>query len=37
MVAGMQFMEGAGFILLTSKNVPGAETLLDSTCAIANR
>jgi CDP-diacylglycerol pyrophosphatase len=37
MVAGMQFKEGPGFILLTGKNVPGAESLLDSTCAIANR
>jgi CDP-diacylglycerol pyrophosphatase len=37
MVAGMQFKEGPGFIVLTGKNVPGTELLLDSTCAIANR
>jgi CDP-diacylglycerol pyrophosphatase len=37
MVAGMQFKDGAGFIVLTGKNVPGTETLLDSTCAIAAR
>jgi CDP-diacylglycerol pyrophosphatase len=37
LVAGMQFKEGPGFILLTGRNVPGAESLLDSTCAIANR
>jgi CDP-diacylglycerol pyrophosphatase len=37
MVAGMQFKDGPGFALLTGKNVPGAESLLDSTCAIANR
>jgi len=37
MVAGMQFKDGPGFALLTGQNVPGAESLLDSTCAIANR
>jgi CDP-diacylglycerol pyrophosphatase len=37
MVAGMQFKDGPGFALLTGKNVPGAESLLDSTCAIVNR
>ena len=37
MVAGMQFKDGAGFILLTGVNVPGTETLLDSTCAIVKR
>jgi CDP-diacylglycerol pyrophosphatase len=37
MVAGMQFKDGPGFIVLTGKNVPGTESLLDSTCAIANR
>jgi CDP-diacylglycerol pyrophosphatase len=34
-VAGMQFSDGPGFIVLTGKNVPGAATFLDSTCAIA--
>ena len=37
LVAGMRFKEGPGFILLTGKNVPGAESLLDATCAVANR
>ena len=37
MVAGMQFKDGPGFILLTGKNVPGTEVLLDSTCAITHR
>ena len=35
LVAGMQFSDGPGFIVLTGKNVPGAATFLDSTCAIA--
>jgi CDP-diacylglycerol pyrophosphatase len=35
MVAGMQFKDGPGFIVLTGKNVPGTEVLLDSTCAVA--
>jgi CDP-diacylglycerol pyrophosphatase len=37
MVAGMQFKDGPGFILLTGKNVPGTEVLLDPTCAVAKR
>jgi hypothetical protein len=37
MVAGMQFKDGPGFILVTGKNVPGTEVLLDSTCAITHR
>jgi CDP-diacylglycerol pyrophosphatase len=36
MVAGMQFKDGAEFIVLAGKDVPGTEVLLDSTCAIAN-
>jgi CDP-diacylglycerol pyrophosphatase len=36
MVAGMQFKDGPGFILLTGKNVPGTEVLLDPTCAITH-
>ena len=36
-VAGMQFKDGPGFILLAGKAVPGGETLLDSTCAVARR
>jgi len=37
MVAGMQFKEGPGFIVLAGKDVPGAELFLDSTCAVAER
>jgi CDP-diacylglycerol pyrophosphatase len=37
MIAGMQFKSGPGFVLLTGKNVPGTETLLDSSCALARR
>jgi CDP-diacylglycerol pyrophosphatase len=37
LVAGMQFKEGPGFIILTGRNVPGAESLLDSTCAVGKR
>jgi CDP-diacylglycerol pyrophosphatase len=36
MVAGMQFKEGPGFIVLAGKDVPGAELFLDSTCALAS-
>jgi CDP-diacylglycerol pyrophosphatase len=35
LVAGTQFKDGPGFIVLTGTNVPGAATFLDSTCAIA--
>ncbi|HEY5102794.1 MAG TPA: CDP-diacylglycerol diphosphatase [Steroidobacteraceae bacterium] len=35
LLTGMQFKEGPGFIVLAGKNVPGTETLLDSSCAIA--
>src|ERR1700733_9331152 len=35
MVAGMQFKDGPGFIVLAGKDVPGAELFLDSTCALA--
>jgi len=37
LVTGMQFKDGAGFIVLTGRNVPGAEKLLDSTCALSRR
>jgi CDP-diacylglycerol pyrophosphatase len=37
LVAGMQFKEGPGFIVLAGKDVPGAELFLDSTCALAKR
>lgn len=37
MVAGMQFKDGPGFIVVAGKNAPGTEDLLDSACAIANR
>lgn len=35
LVAGMQFREGPGFALLAGRSVPGAELLLDSSCAVA--
>jgi CDP-diacylglycerol pyrophosphatase len=35
LVAGTHFKDGPRFIVLTGKNVPGAATFLDSTCAIA--
>jgi CDP-diacylglycerol pyrophosphatase len=35
LVAGMKFRDGSGFIVLTGKYVAGAETYLDSSCAIA--
>jgi CDP-diacylglycerol pyrophosphatase len=35
-VAGMEFKEGPGFVLLAGKAVPGSELLLDSTCALAH-
>ena len=34
LVAGMQFAEGPGFAILAGTQVPGAELLLDSTCAV---
>jgi CDP-diacylglycerol pyrophosphatase len=37
MLTGMQFKQGPGFIVLAGKDVPGTETLLDSSCAIAAR
>jgi CDP-diacylglycerol pyrophosphatase len=35
LVAGMQFRDGPGFIVLAGKSVAGAATHLDSSCAIA--
>ena len=35
LVAGMQFREGPGFIVLAGDAVPGAELLLDAKCAVA--
>ena len=35
LVAGMQFGERPGFAMLAGREVPGAELLLDSTCALA--
>ncbi len=35
LVAGMEFKEGPGFALLAGSSVPGAELLLDSSCAVA--
>jgi CDP-diacylglycerol pyrophosphatase len=37
LVAGMQFKDGPGFVLLAGASVPGAELLLDSTCAITKQ
>ena len=34
LVAGMEFNEGPGFVLLAGVDGPGAEHLLDSTCAV---
>jgi hypothetical protein len=36
LVAGMQFKEGPGFVVLAGNAVPGAELLLDSTCAVTH-
>jgi CDP-diacylglycerol pyrophosphatase len=35
LVAGMQFKQGPGFVVLAGTGVPGAERLLDSSCAVA--
>jgi CDP-diacylglycerol pyrophosphatase len=35
LVAGMQFPEGPGFVLLAGNSVPGAELMLDPHCAVA--
>jgi CDP-diacylglycerol pyrophosphatase len=35
LVAGVQFSDGPGFALLAGRAVPGAELLLDSSCAVA--
>ena len=37
LLSGMRFNEGPGFVLLAGYAVPGAELLLDSTCALASR
>jgi CDP-diacylglycerol pyrophosphatase len=34
LVAGMQFRDGPGFAILAGADVPGAELLLDSSCAV---
>lgn len=34
-VAGMAFKEGPGFLVLAGRSVPGTETLLDASCALA--
>jgi CDP-diacylglycerol pyrophosphatase len=34
LVAGMEFKDGAGFVLLAGNAVPGAERLLDSSCTV---
>ena len=36
LVAGMQFKEGPGFVVLAGGSVPGAELLLDPSCAVAS-
>jgi len=35
-VAGMDFQEGPGFVLLAGRSVPGGELLLDPSCALAH-
>ena len=35
LVAGEAFAEGPGFVLLAAQGVPGAELLLDASCAVA--
>lgn len=35
LVAGMQFGDGPGFAVLAGRDVPGAELLLDASCALA--
>lgn len=35
LLSGMDFAEGPGFVLLAGRGVPGAELLLDPTCALA--
>jgi CDP-diacylglycerol pyrophosphatase len=35
LVAGMEFKEGPGFVLLAGKAVPGAELMVDSSCEVA--
>lgn len=37
LVAGEVFAEGPGFVLLAARGAPGAELLLDSSCAVAHR
>jgi CDP-diacylglycerol pyrophosphatase len=37
LVAGIQFKQGPGFVVLAGDDVPGAELLLDSSCALAQR
>jgi CDP-diacylglycerol pyrophosphatase len=37
LVAGMQFKAGPGFALVTGREVPGAESLLDPDCAVGAR
>jgi CDP-diacylglycerol pyrophosphatase len=36
LVAGETFSEGPGFVLLAAQGVPGAELLLDASCAVAH-
>jgi CDP-diacylglycerol pyrophosphatase len=37
LVAGMKFKQGPGFVVLAGHAVPGAELMLDSTCAWVTR
>jgi CDP-diacylglycerol pyrophosphatase len=37
LVAGASFVEGPGFLVLAARDAPGAELLLDATCASAHR
>ena len=37
LVAGMEFKDGPGFALVAGSSVPGAELMLDSSCAVGRR
>jgi hypothetical protein len=36
LLAGMDFRQGPGFVLLAGRSLPGSELLLDSGCALAS-
>jgi len=37
LLSGMDFAEGPGFVLLAADAAPGAERMLDRSCALAPR